>query len=89
MNEDNTVAVDENGHAVLWGDGAAYFTRTSGTPQVCAKNKPLTYRNVSVYKFTAGGTFDLSLWKGSGGVSYTVSAAAGVMSSSQPGGSLY
>ncbi len=89
VNEDNTVTVDENGHAVLWGAGTAYFTRTSGLPQVCAKNKPLTYKNVSVYKLTAGGSFDLSSWKGSGGVAYNVSAAAGVMSSSQPGGSLY
>jgi cyanophycinase len=89
VNEDNTVTVDEHGHALLWGDGAAYFTRTSGSPQVCARNKPLTYKNVSVYKLTADGSFDLGSWTGRGGVAYSVSAIDGVMSSTQPGGSLY
>jgi cyanophycinase len=89
VNEDNTVTVDENGHAVLWGAGAAYFTRTTGAPQVCAKNKPLTYKNVSVYRLTAGGSFDLGSWTGKGGTAYSVSAIGGVMSSTQPGGSLY
>ena len=49
------IAVDEkhgdrerDGKATLYGDGAAYFTRTNGKPQVCAKNLPLTYKNVSV-----------------------------------------
>jgi cyanophycinase len=89
VNEDNTVTVNEKGQAELWGDGAAYFTRTNGVPQVCAKNKPLTYRDVSVYKLTAGGSFDLRTWTGSGGDAYTVSAVGGVMSSTQPDGSLY
>jgi cyanophycinase-like exopeptidase len=89
VNEDNTVTVDENGRAILYGPGAAYFTRTAGAPQVCAKNKPLTYRSISVYKLTAGGSFDVGSWTGKGGVAYTVSAVGGVMSSTQPGGSLY
>jgi cyanophycinase len=89
VNEDNTVTVDAKGHAVLWGDGAAYFTRTAGSPQVCAKNKPLTYTNISVYKLTAAGSFDLRTWSGTGGDAYTVSAVGGVMSSSRADGSLY
>ena len=89
VDQDNTVTVDENGHAILYGAGAAYFTTTPGKPQVCAQNKPLTYKNVSVYKLTAGGSFDLSKWSGKGGAAYSVSAIGGVMSSTQPGGSLY
>ena len=37
----------------------------------------------------AGGTFNLSTWTGNGGTSYTVSANAGVLSSTQSGGSIY
>ena len=55
VDEDNTVTVDENGQARLYGDGAAYFTRTTGNPQVCAKNQPLTYKDVSVYRVRAAG----------------------------------
>lgn len=89
VDQDNTVTVDEDGHGILWGNGAAYFTSTPGKPQVCAKNKPLTYKSVNVYKLTAAGSFDLGSWTGKGGSAYKVSAIAGVMSSTQPGGSLY
>jgi cyanophycinase len=89
VDESNTVTVDENGKAMLYGAGAAYFTRTNGRPQVCAKNLPLTYKSVSVYRLRAGGTFDLPSWTGKGGTAYSVSAIAGVLSSTQPGGSSY
>jgi cyanophycinase len=89
VDQDNTVTVDENGHAILYGSGAAYFTTTPGRPQVCAKNRPLTYKDVQVYKLTSAGSFDLRTWTGDGGAAYAVSAIAGVMSSTQPGGSLY
>jgi len=42
-----------------------------------------------VYRINSTGTFSLSTWKGTGGVSYTVSANAGVLSSTQSGGSIY
>jgi len=42
-----------------------------------------------VYRIRAGGSFNLSKWKGTGGLSYTVSADAGVLSSTQPDGSIY
>jgi hypothetical protein len=40
-------------------------------------------------RIAAGGTFDLGRWTGKGGVSYTVSANAGVLSSTQSGGGIY
>ena len=89
VDESNTVTVDENGKATLYGGGAAYFTRTNGKPQVCVKNLPLTYKNVSVYRLRAGGTFDLRKWTGKGGAAYNVSAIGGVLSSTQAGGSIY
>lgn len=60
-----------------------YFLRTPGQPEVCEPGTPLTYRNVSVYRIGPGGSFDLGLWQGSGGISYTVTAENGVLSSSR------
>ena len=60
-----------------------YFLRTPGPPEVCSPGTPLTYRNVAVYRIGPGGTFDLDTWKGTGGISYTLSAEAGVLTSSR------
>jgi cyanophycinase len=89
VDESNTVTVNESGTATLYGDGAAYFTRTNGKPQVCAKNLPLTCKNVSVYRLRAGATFDLARWTGKGGTAYSISAIGGVLSSTQTGGGMY
>jgi cyanophycinase-like exopeptidase len=60
-----------------------YFLRTPGPPEVCQPKTPLTYRNVSVYRIGPGGTFDLDTWQGTGGISYTLTAEAGVLTSSR------
>jgi cyanophycinase len=59
-----------------------YFLRTPGPPEVCEPEVALTYRNVSVYRIGPGGTFDLDRWRGNGGISYTLSATNGVLTSS-------
>jgi len=64
-----------------------YFLETSGPPEVCAPETPLTYRNVAVYRIGPGGTFDLDRWRGAHGIAYTLSAVAGVLTSSN--GSVY
>jgi cyanophycinase-like exopeptidase len=60
-----------------------YFLRTPGAPEVCQPKTPLTYRDVAVYRVGPGGTFDLRAWRGTGGLAYTLSAEAGVLSSSR------
>jgi cyanophycinase len=60
-----------------------YFLGTPGPPEVCEPKTPLTYRNVSVYRIGPGGTFDVDRWQGTGGISYTLTAEAGVLSSSR------
>ena len=45
--------------------------------------------NISVYRINSVGSFDLGRWSGKGGISYTVSADAGLLSSTQAGGSIY
>jgi cyanophycinase len=90
------VAVDEatallvdNGVATRVGSGAAYFLRPTGLPAVCQKRKPLTLRNVVVERLLAPGSFDLGNWQGSGTVRYELAAEAGVLLSTQAGGSVY
>jgi cyanophycinase len=60
-----------------------YFLRTPGPPEVCSPNTPLTYRNIAVYRIAPGGTFNLGTWQGNGGISYTLSAENGVLTSSR------
>jgi cyanophycinase len=60
-----------------------YFLETPGPPEVCLPDTPLTFRNVAVYRIGPGGTFDLDRWHGTGGLSYTLTAEAGVLTSSR------
>jgi len=64
-----------------------YFLRRSGPAEICQSGVPLTYRNVTIYRIQPGGTFNLNTWTGTGGISYTLTAEAGVLSSSN--GSIY
>jgi cyanophycinase-like exopeptidase len=70
-----------------WATPFVYFMQTPGPPEVCAAGTPLTFRNVAVYRIAPGATFDLGHWNGHGGLAYTLSAEAGVLSSSN--GSIY
>ena len=90
IDEKTAVLVDADGSARVTGVGAAYFLRTPGPPERCVPNAALTYRNVSVYRLTAGaGTFNVKLWTGSGGLEYTLSAENGVLKSTLPGNQIY
>jgi cyanophycinase-like exopeptidase len=60
-----------------------YFLEAPGPPQACRPRRPLTYRDVPVYRIGPGGRFDLSRWRGEGGVSYTLSVVDGVLTSSR------
>ena len=57
--------------------------RKPGRPEVCTPKHALTYRNVPVYRLGPGGTFDLDEWRGTGGIAYTLTAEAGVLTSSR------
>jgi len=90
IDEKTALLVETNGDVTLVGSSNAYFLQAPGPPQVCQAKAPVTYQNIAVYRITPSmGTFNVATWTGSGGTAYTVSATAGVMSSTQPGGSLY
>jgi cyanophycinase len=87
IDEQTAILVNPDGSSTRVGNGAAYFFRVPGPPQVCVSGSPLTYQNVAVYKVSGAATFNFGTWSGSGGTAYTVSANAGALSSSN--GSIY
>jgi cyanophycinase len=90
IDEKSAVLVEADGKAAVVGTGkGAYFLRPTRAPDICQKNVPLSFRDVSVYRVPSGGRFDLSSWTGSGGVSYSLSVEQGVIRSTQPGGAVY
>jgi cyanophycinase-like exopeptidase len=89
IDEQTALLLDSKGNGTVVGISTVYFMQAPGAPQVCQPSTPLTYQNIAVYRISAGGTFNISTWNGTGGTSYTVSANAGVLSSTQAGGAIY
>jgi cyanophycinase len=93
IDRETVVLVEPNGTATILANRGhktpfAWFMRTPGPPEVCRPKTPLTFHNVAVYRLGPGqGSFDLNSWTGTGGISYTLSAEAGVLTSSR--GSIY
>ena len=89
VDELTALLVENDGSSYVVGSGYVYFLKTPGQPEICAPRTPLTYHNVDVYRIDASAGFDLPTWSGVGGTSYQISADVGVLSSTQPGGSVY
>lgn len=89
VDEMTALLVADGGQSTVVGSGHVYFLQAPGLPQQCAAKKPLTYLNIAVDRIQAGNSFDLFTWLRTGGVRYNVSVNAGVISSTQAGGSPY
>jgi cyanophycinase-like exopeptidase len=89
IDEQTALLIDNKGSASVVGNSTVYFMQAPGLPEVCQAKTPLTYQNIAVYRISAGGSFNIPRWSGSGGIAYTVSATAGVLSSTQAGGGIY
>jgi cyanophycinase-like exopeptidase len=88
------VAIDEKSAALVEADGkgtvvgtgkGVYFMKPTQAPEVCEKDVPLTFREISVYRVKAGGHFDLKSWTGDGGTAYSLSVEQGKIESTQAG----
>ena len=93
IDREAAVLVDAAGRATIVANADhptpyAYFLR-GGTPQVVAPDTPLTYLNIAVDRAQPGVRFNLPTWRGSGVTSYTLHVQDGVVSSTQPSGSIY
>jgi cyanophycinase len=89
IDEQTALLIDDTGNATVVGSSTVYFMQAPGAPQVCQSKTPLTYQNIRIYRITAAGSFNLPRWAGTNGISYIVSANAGVLSSTQSGGLIY
>ena len=88
VDEETALLIDEIGSSSVVGKGSVYFLKAPGKPEVCAALSPLTYRNISVYRIEAGGTFELkNTWTGVRGLGYTITADRGALSTLN--GSIY
>jgi len=89
IDEQTALLLDAAGNGTVVGVSTVYFLQAPGRPQVCQSGTPLTYQNIGVQRINSSGTFNVSHWTGTGVTSYTVSATAGVLSSTQAGGGIY
>jgi cyanophycinase-like exopeptidase len=89
IDERTALAMEPSGKAVVFGSGAAYLLRTSGTPEVCQPKTDLTYHNISVYRVSGSATFNFARWTGTGGTAYTLNVDNGVVTSTQENGAIY
>jgi len=89
VDEMTALLVANGGTATVVGSGNVYFLQAQGLPQQCVAKKPLTYRNIGVQRIHSGDGFDLVTWIRTGGSAYTVTVEAGLLTSTQAGGSAY
>jgi len=89
VDEQTALLVDAQGNASVVGSGNVYFLKAPGLPETCQSKVPVTYRNIAVDRIHAGDAFNLATWQRTGGSAYMVSAEAGVLGSTQAGGSPY
>jgi cyanophycinase-like exopeptidase len=89
IDERTALLVEPDGSVTRVGEGAAYFLRTPGSPEVCLSRTPLTFRGLSVYRIDGAAAFNLSTWSASGGTAYLLSAENGVLTSTQANGAIY
>jgi len=93
IDRETAVLVDARGDATIVANADhvtpyAYFIR-GGRPEVCQPKTPLTYRNLQVFRTQPGSRFDIPSWSGHNGTTYSLDVVNGVITSTQPGGSIY
>ena len=89
VDEQTALLIDSSGVASVVGNSTAYFLQAPGPAEVCVAKTPLTYHDIAVQRIGVGGTFNFSTWTATGATNYSVSADAGLLTSTQPGGSAY
>jgi cyanophycinase len=92
IDEKSAVLVEADGKAKVVGPGkGAYLMHPTRSPELCEKEKPLTFREIEVIRVQSGGTFDMAKdkWTSETGTSYKLSVIAGKIESTQPNHSIY
>lgn len=89
VDEKTAVLLDPDGKAIVVGKSTVYFMEVTEAPAVCRVKDPLTFSGISVYRVKAGDQFDVTKWRGTGGVSYSLVVDKGVVHSTAAGGAIY
>ena len=90
VDRETAVLIEPSGAAKVVGKNTAYFINTTAAAAVCEPDKPLTLRDVRVYRIAATSgpaSFDVPRWRGTGGLAYSLDVVNGVVTSSR--GDLY
>lgn len=84
IDEKSAVGVAPNGIATVFGAGrgAYLLSVTSNAARVCAANTPLTLIPVQTLRVPVGQQFDMTSWTNATSTPYTLSATAGLLTSS-------
>jgi cyanophycinase len=59
VSEGTVALVDRNGRAAVYGKGPVHLVAAERKPEVLRAKTPLTYRNLRIWRFASGETFDL------------------------------
>jgi cyanophycinase len=90
VDEKSAVLVDGDGNSQVVGQGkGAYFMQVRKKTLSCRKGTPLNFHDIAVHHVSSQGHFNIASWSGSGGVSYSLSVDAGVVTSTQDQGADY
>ncbi|GAC1659989.1 MAG: hypothetical protein NVS9B15_23840 [Acidobacteriaceae bacterium] len=89
VDERSSFAMDPDGNGMVIGNAPVYFIEARHPADVCAKAQPLTMQGVRVQKLTPGMHFNVAKWTGEKAAEYELEVNAGVMNSTQAGGSIY
>lgn len=82
------VLLEPDGEARVVGHGSAYFVTLKKPAGVLAAGRPMTLHNVEVLTVKPGHVFNVKTWQGDA-AQYTLNVDAGVLTSTQAGGSVY
>ena len=88
VDEGAAVLLESNGKAKVAGRGNVYFLEPPFLKGELEHNRPLDLGTVAVQRVAPGGNFNLKNWRGDS-TRYTLAVQAGVVHSTQSGGTIY
>jgi len=77
VEEGAAVLLEADGQAKVIGAGPAYFLEAKVPPDICRRKTPLRVGGITVHRAPPGTSFNLKVWKGTGGDDYKLSVIKG------------
>jgi cyanophycinase len=77
VEEGAAVLLEADGQAKVIGAGPAYFLEAKDQPDICRRKTPLSIGGITVHRAPPGASFNLKVWRGTGGDEYKLSVIKG------------